>query len=99
MLYDLKWEKPDLELEGVSLRAFIAWLETKPANEAYQYRNPFQCALAQYLQSTGVPEPDSAVDLGVVQEPGSPQFLFERILNQRPTTFGAALQRARAACR
>ena len=71
MLYDPKWEvkTDDRELFGVRLRPLIAWLETKPAAEEYDYIEPTRCAVAQYLQSIGRSEGGSVVDFWPTPEP------------------------------
>ena len=35
MLYDPKWEKPEVKADPFSLDALIAWLEKQPANGTY----------------------------------------------------------------
>ena len=99
MLYDPRWEqKTDKQFAGISLRGLIAWLETKPADEQYEYSQPLKCVAAQYLQSMGCPEKDSSVDFGgyVALETKAPDrdWLYQ-IVSQFPQTFGAALERAR----
>jgi hypothetical protein len=93
MLYDPKWE--DLEYQGVSRRELIAWLETMPPDKRYDFSNSLICATAQFLKSKGVPWLDRIVRFG---GPGDSRgrWLFE-IVGRRPWTYGAALERARAA--
>lgn len=39
----------------VTLANFIAFLETKPADEAYEYYSPVRCACAQFGDWLGIP--------------------------------------------
>jgi hypothetical protein len=41
MLYDPKWAEP-------SLPGFVAFAESKPAGETYNWNSPTNCAAAQY---------------------------------------------------
>lgn len=98
MLYDPKWENPSFQ--GVTRNELVAWLETKPADERYNFCSPTKCALAQYLQSRGLSELDSIIDFGGDCEPDHPGYWLDQIVNPpdaASSTFGAALQRARAA--
>jgi hypothetical protein len=100
MLYDPRWEqKTDRELFGISLRAMIAWLETKPADEEYDYIDAPRCAIAQYLQAQGRSEDDSVVDFWPTPEPSQKDYWLFDIACTVPWTFGAALERARKYCR
>lgn len=90
-----KPEVKDREFAGISMRAFIAWLKTKPADEEYNFVDARHCAAAQYLQSVGVPVAMSEVDFPSNSEPGSPSWWLEEIVNGGyRCTFGAALERA-----
>lgn len=101
MLYDPKWErketKADPEYEGVRLSEFIAWLETKPADERYRYTRPDQCAVAQFLQSKGLSESESKVSIPR-SDPWAEAHWLDQIVcfTGSEATFGAALQRAKA---
>lgn len=95
MLYDPKWELPDLTYSGVSLRGIIAWLETKPARESYCYTNPRACAAAQYKQSLGATGDDVIVKLSYRIPADAPGIWLWNIVAPEPQTFGAALERAR----
>lgn len=58
MLFDPKWgeqkeAQKDLVYEGVSLREFAAWLETKDPKAQYCYINSTGCAIAQFLKWKG----------------------------------------------
>jgi hypothetical protein len=98
MLFDPKWQKNDLEYEGVTLSGFIAWLEMQDPNTEYEYINPMICALAQYRKHLGYSGNDLIVDFSPCRgRPSDPGEWLERIVNGRGGhTFGAALERARA---
>lgn len=97
MLYDPKWEKKDRVFDKVSLRDFVGWLETMPANETYNFTDPFGCALAQYLQARGCSMMESSIEFGPVPQPTDDGYWLAEIVRQQPQTFGGALKRARAA--
>lgn len=80
--------------QNPSLEGFVAWLETKDPNEAYNYLAPHVCACGQYslflgefwIPSNAGPKQIDRVyrDLNVLSAGG-------------PWTFGALLARARRA--
>jgi hypothetical protein len=47
MLYDPRWETI------YTTKRFAAWLATKPATEKYDYCDPENCAIGQYLKAVG----------------------------------------------
>lgn len=96
MLYDPKWEN-DRQLGPVSLKAFIAWLETMPSEEDYWYGDPETCALGQFRESQGFTGERRKVDLGLPGMMTDWQIALDEIVLPSPCTFGAALERARAA--
>ncbi len=96
MLYDPKWEKADKTHAGVSLCGLIAWLETMPPHERYDFMNPYKCVLAQYQIAQGIPENDPAVAVPVSSD-GWLTDIVQSTGKHKDWTFGAALQRARAA--
>ena len=52
MLYDPKWE---VKADPFSLADFIAWLETQPADERYDWHDVHGCACARYAEvRTGI---------------------------------------------
>jgi hypothetical protein len=53
MLYDPKWEKPEVKADPFSLGSLIAWLETKPPAERYCYQDNGGCLLHQYFSHAG----------------------------------------------
>lgn len=95
MLYNLKWGSP-------SLASFIAWLETKPSSEHYDFGDcKGGCLLGQYMAFIGIPwgkaSPLTWVDtpyFKTAEQVFGPLDNFP-VLHSRPWTFGAALARAR----
>jgi hypothetical protein len=96
MLYDKRWD--DKSAHGVSLRGLIAWLETQPPDQPYDYGDPGKCVVAQYLGSIGSAK--CMVCFGYEPE-RSPDAWLHYIAKgngrypQKQQTFGAALARAR----
>lgn len=103
MLYDPKWEqKTDQTFEGVSLLGLIAWLECQPADKPYDYTEPTKCVLAQFLQATeGRSGVASIVNLPCEYSAGGGWLrkIAQGDASVEGQTFGAALERARAALR
>lgn len=108
MLFNPKWTKPEI----YSLEGLIAWLETKPSDETYDWFDIKSCLVSQYLQSHGlsIPEASRTLDrmfIGIPEYqfvgfgPSNRQSLYLDPINDadRTTrhTFGAALIRAKAA--
>lgn len=98
MLYDPKWEK-NVKAEP-SLIGLIAWLETQDPATEYQWSGLCTpCLIEQYVASIGLSKHDLYC---VVDDRG--HNLYDRlslrnggIAVETPHTFGAALERARAA--
>lgn len=83
----------------LSLEAFAEWLTTMPADQWYDYCDPWNCAVAQYRQFLGVPV---AVHYdGAALDGGGPSMdprVMEVVHHEngsKERTFGAALERAR----
>jgi hypothetical protein len=100
MLYDPKWEKTT-KADPFTLASFTAWLEAHPKRIAYDYMNcSGACLYAQYMASVGVPWSEagasSALRRGDVHQSFREQVIYP-VASPRPWTFGAALDRARAA--
>lgn len=55
MLYDKRWDKklPVTKAKPMTLPHLINWLKTKPADETYDYGEPSNCLIAQYLRAQG----------------------------------------------
>jgi hypothetical protein len=90
-------QQQDRTFAGVSLLSLIAWLETQPAEQPYEYTAPDRCALAQYLKDLGNAPLDSFVDFGAEPQSEDEGFWLWEIVGTPPWTFGAALERARKA--
>ncbi len=52
MLYNESTGKPRTDI--LSLDSLIAWLETKPADETYDYTRSKKCVLQQYFTAMGL---------------------------------------------
>lgn len=76
---------------------FIAWLETKPCAETYNYLATSRCALAQYSDArTGDTwYSGSGLLAGSMGAKASPLGAMEWQACLRPNTFGALLKRVR----
>ena len=86
MLYSPKWEQQDLVYQGVSRRAFIAWLETMTGR--YDYSDPLRCALGRF---TG-----RWIPISNCRKPDDEGHWLYKIVHPKPHTYEAALERARA---
>jgi len=97
MLHNPHWEDPIYQ--GVSRREFTTWLETQPPNEQYEFMFAGICAIARFLESKGFAPEDRIVDFSAGDSyglgPGDPGYWLLEIVNNRPYTYGAALERAR----
>ena len=100
MLYDPKWEKQaETKADPLTLPALIAWLEQQPSEATYCYYSTGHCLIAQYLQAAGLAKSvggHSFTPLGGGPRQNIPEN-FSDIAWDSPRTFGAALNRARAA--
>lgn len=83
--------KPETKADPYTIEAMIAWLEKQPANKTYPFMDCFGgCLFAKYLASHG--HKWQAGDYAMVTE-----FLPPHVAAMEPWTYGAALERARAA--
>jgi hypothetical protein len=97
MLYDKRWEKPEIKPDVFSLQGLIYWLEMQPANIAYDWDDIHGCLACKYLQAVkGWEVPAGETNLGSVFEDLDQ---YHDVCAVRPWTFGAALERARAIAR
>ena len=95
MLYDPKWEQKT-ETKP-SLAGLIAWLERQPADTRYDWMNALGCVMGQYLRATRMTDNAAIVQLSLKLTKQEPfQTIALGGLDSR-YTFGAALERARAA--
>ena len=53
MLYDKRWDKPEVKFDPFSLDSLVAWLEKQPAAKRYCYTDPGHCLLTQYFSAMG----------------------------------------------
>ena len=95
MLYNKNWDYK-VKADPFSLESLIAWLEKKPPETSYDYCEIGDCLVARYLKAMGVKRfelsPCELALLGwkyIVQNYGAK--------SEDEWTFGAALERARAA--
>lgn len=87
----------------MQLPNIVAWLETKPANEEYEYSSNHHCMVAQYLHENGFQH--VMVVPGTIFLSDSHKsimhrypYIYETILHNPgddTETFGKALQRAK----
>lgn len=101
MLYDPKWDQ-QTKADPFTVAALVAWLETKPATETYDYYDcGGACLYGQYMTHVGVPWKEARFATyadnrkGDIHEPFRMKVYFP-IAVTYPHTFGAALERARA---
>jgi hypothetical protein len=98
MLHDPKWER-QIEGDSLSLASLIAWLEKQPPKRRYRYRKPHSCLAAQWLKSVGAAQYVlHACEVSRLFD-GAGDFVVLGPLmgTAADRTFGAALDRARAA--
>lgn len=100
MLWNPKFDKPaETKTNPFTLESLIAWLETMPADTEYPYMNVQECIACQYLQAHGYQRPWEGPDAGLAlyaRAMGGEDNYF-KIAQSGRWTFGAALERARAA--
>ena len=96
MLFNPKWTKKE---DVHSLSSLITWLKTKDPEEMYKYVSSSNCLLAQYYRDKGFKAvhvtPDE-VGYGIWHWKKLPDH-FNDIAGDGAYTFGAALERAKAA--
>lgn len=104
MLYDPRWEQKT-KADPFALHTLIAWMEKRPASEAYKYIDIDGCPLARYFRAQGY---TGAFCGAAGFTYTGPWYLlwplrrlpipaaFDNIVSASPRTFGAALERARA---
>lgn len=92
MLYDPKWEP---KTDTYIMPTLIAWLEKQPAYKTYTYSCPQTCLAAQYFQEMGVEYPVPILR-GKPSANDSFGYKLEWLAHEKPRTFGAALERAKA---
>ena len=97
MLFNPNWTKKSEDVH--SLSSLIRWLKTKDPEESYEYTSSRNCLLAQYYRAKGyskaMVDPE-CVRLSVFKWQDLPEH-FNAIAREGEETFGAALERAKAA--
>ena len=89
MLYDPKWE---VKADPLSLESLIAWLETQPPETEYEWTDCHGgCLIGRYFAAMGIKGP-------LYSEVFDEGWKYARVCSDLsgPTTYGAALKRARA---
>ena len=82
----------------------LAWARTKPADERYDYENPRNCALCQFLRETGrcdAPAVSSGYGWGEASAPMRSRRQYPSELESplsRSDTFGGLVKRLEAIC-
>jgi hypothetical protein len=98
MLFDPKWT--ETKADPLTLESLIAWLEKQPEGKFYDYMGcDGTCLLGQYFRSLGFE--NIWVGGTVICADNYPEVILPESISElavgRPRTFGAALDRARAA--
>lgn len=97
MLYDKRWDKQlEIRPDPLSLAGLIAWLETQPADKKYNWSDcEGGCLIDQYGTAVGhLHIGASGIKLHKIFGKGDGYGKVCSNLSE-PTTFGAALERAR----
>lgn len=99
MLYNKRWDKPEVKADPFSLESFVAWAERQQADESYCFTNFGGCLFAKWFKSINE---NSRHVAGYRYQVGGYEKNFEQmgmrdIALLEPHTFGAALDRARKA--
>lgn len=74
-----------------SLESLIAWLEKQPPDANYDWSDAAKCVLGQFAAAMGADDAElESLSLSNIEP-------FDNVALDSPYTFGAALERARAA--
>ena len=99
MLFDKRWDKPEVKVHSFSLVGLVAWLETKNPDETYEWAGCTPCLIEQYGTFAGVKNVFAPIDPGNYET--TPYYVLStsnhQLAAQKPHTFGAALERTRKA--
>lgn len=82
-----------VEAAPFTLEHLAGWIAGNPADAVYCYGNSGRCLLAQYAEAQG----KGYFPVCYRMTAGDTPEFFEYLAVQRPHTFGAALERTRAA--
>lgn len=99
MLYDPKWEKTETKADPLTLPALIAWLEKQPSEKRYDYMCHGECLLAQYFTAAyGRAVTDAGIMAYFTDTDERIRYpeTFSEVASHGESTFGDALERARA---
>lgn len=102
MLYDKRWDKPEVKADPFSLKSLMEWLEKQPADDEYCFLDTGGCLFFQYLDHNGVVVASVGGNYYRAEQHGEMITLphgWPKIAAEEPRTFGAALERARAVFR
>lgn len=94
MLYDPKWGA-QVKVDPTALTSLIAWLETMPPRQSYNWMDTCNCLAGQYMHACGISRMDP--DRLLLSELMGGMDRYLAVAGMKPHTFGAALKRARAA--
>jgi hypothetical protein len=101
MLYNESTGKPKVQTDVLSLESLIAWLERHPPMTFYNFNDcDGMCLYGQYMAANGIMWRESGATGNTDVPAGREDFcilVYQYVARQRPWTFGAALERARAA--
>jgi hypothetical protein len=101
MLYDKRWEAPEIKADPLTMESLVAWLEKQPARARYDYEDcSGKCLYGLYMASHGVAWEVSGGCSSLDSGPERAEFcinVYSDVACERPWTFGAALKRARKA--
>jgi hypothetical protein len=89
MLYDKRWEKPEVKADPKKIETLIEWLEKQPTNEQYCPSDMRNCLMAQYGAAHGMKGWDNLTWVDLMW------MGFHNIVIEEPHTFGGALERAK----
>lgn len=106
MLYDPKWQKPEVKADPLSLTGLIAWLEKQPPEGKYCYSKWNDCLLSQWVKTFDPnaktsEENNPRTPTGFHYEIDGRVVYFDKVFQRiaQPfgggETWGAALERAR----
>lgn len=98
MLFNPNWIPETKPADVFSLESLIAWLEKQPAQRTYDYCDAGGCLIGQYLKAKGVEKYGlTPGELKAVGWYSIASGWYDGTRASDTRTFGAALDRARAA--
>ena len=102
MLYNTKWET---KTDPLTMESLIAWLETKNPVKTYNFDDcSGGCLYGLYMKHHGINWADSGArgvgnsyPKATLERNEFCHLVYDLVAREQPWTFGAALERARAA--